>query len=160
MDRRLGNSNEPEIRRILDRLTETRPSVPAAFESKQKALMFAAALGHHRRRRTELPSRDAGSAIRFELFQRNIDDGFIHALAAAETKDLKVLDDKRVEEVATCFEEYANAGLHELHDLVESGRAETLDIILDLVMAAQRDVNEDNVPAGLAPEVLSLLQGL
>ena len=84
------------------------------FETKQKALMFAAALARWRgAERREVDRK--GTAIRYEVFQGALDDGYIDALAiSAFEGDLKILspdkDDTRIE----VFEEYAQTGLKEV----------------------------------------------
>ena len=83
------------------------------FETKQKALMFAAALGKWRGQQRE-PVERKGVGIRYDVFERTLDDGFLDALAIAETEDLKVLSPERGEERITIFEEYAQAGLREM----------------------------------------------
>lgn len=84
------------------------------FETKQKALMFAAALGRWRERNRESVDRK-GTAIRYDIFQRALDDGYVDALAIAATGgDLKVLAPERDDERVTIFEEYAQAGLEEM----------------------------------------------
>lgn len=84
------------------------------FETKQKAMMFAAALARWRDADRRTVDRK-GTAIRYDIFQRALDDGYVDALAiAAHDNDLKVLapgsDDDRI----TVFEQYAQAGLEEM----------------------------------------------
>ena len=86
------------------------------FETKQKALMFAAALGARRGERVRVSAR--GEGIRIDIFQRAVDDTFIDALAVAVTRDLHVLATDRGEERITIFEESASAGLKEIQRLV------------------------------------------
>lgn len=85
---------------------------PPAFETKQKALMFAAALGFHRGSRQQLSKR--GTAIRADVFAADADDGFLLALALAATGEVSILDPERAEDRQTIFEEYAAGGLREL----------------------------------------------
>ena len=111
------------------------------FETKQKALMFAAALAHWRDVQRRTVDRK-GIAIRYDIFQRALDDGYVDALAiAAHENDLKVLAPDRDEDRITVFEQYAQAGLEEMIDrfnrpgdpleamlaLVEEARAKPTD---------------------------------
>ncbi len=74
--------------------------------------MFAVALGHHLGERTPLTRK--GSAIRFDIFEKALDDGFVNTMAVAETGELEVLAPERAEGRAMIFEEYAHTGLREL----------------------------------------------
>lgn len=84
------------------------------FETKQKALVFAAALARWRgtdRARVERK----GTAIRYDIFERALDDGYIDALAiSASEGDLKILSPEKDDDRIAIFEEYAQAGLKEM----------------------------------------------
>lgn len=86
------------------------------FETKQKAMMFAAALARWREAERS-PLDRKGTAIRYDIFQRDYDDGYVDALAiSAFDGDLKVLAPERDEDRITVFEQYAQAGLEEMID--------------------------------------------
>ncbi len=123
------------------------------FETKQKALMFAAALGAFRGEREELVSR--GEGIRMDIFQRAGDDTFIDALAVAVTNDLKVLASDRVDERITIFEESAAVGLKEMQKLFHH----PTDFLEELLIATQnaRLPRKDDFP-GLDPDALAQLE--
>ncbi|MBE0567697.1 MAG: DNA phosphorothioation-associated protein 4 [Krumholzibacteria bacterium] len=104
----------------------------AVFRTKQKAMMFAAALGAARGRRTPLKAK--GTQIRFDIFQNAMDDGFVRAVGAAASCDLTVLGPDRQEELATIFEEYACTGLEEMSDIFRTGTGSRLEIVVDLIM--------------------------
>ena len=123
------------------------------FQTKQKALMFAAALGAHRNKREELTTR--GEGIRIDIFQRAVDDSVIDALAIAVTNDLHVLADDRVEERITIFEESAAAGLRELQKLFDRP-TDFLEELLGITQTA-RLPNQDEFP-GLDPDALAQLE--
>ena len=123
------------------------------FETKQKALMFAAALGAHRGDRGELAIR--GQGIRVEIFQRAVDDTFIDTLAVAVTKDLHVLDVDRTDERITIFEESALAGLKEIKKLVDHP-TDSLEELLGITQSARLPSRGD-LP-GLDPEALARLE--
>ena len=140
-----------EFEGLLDKLCDKPPLGLALFESKQKVLMFAAALGCHRQRREKVERR--GEAIRIEVFQRSADEGFVDALAVAATGDLHVLGDDRLTERITIFEEYAHGGLIELQRLADSGHP-----LEDLVRVVQEgQFAADTAIPGVDPGVLALL---
>ncbi len=118
MDRRIatptGKSDEAkDILGLIERLTApTDAAEPGIFESKQKLMMFAAALGAQSRTPVPLEQRDTNSAIRFEIFENNADAAVVAAISVAETKGLAVLrpDDVNEARLVKVFEEYVNAG--------------------------------------------------
>ena len=137
----------------LEKLLTTLVSELKLFETKQKALMFAAALGAHRGEREVLRLR--GEGIRIEIFQRAIDDTFIDALAVAVTKDLHVLAGNRTDERITIFEESALAGLKEIQKLVDYP-TDSLEELLGITQSARRPSRGD-LP-GLDPDALARLE--
>ena len=138
-----------EYTKLLDRLVEE----PPMFETKQKALMFAAALGVHRHERQPISTR--GEGIRADIFQGALDDTFIDALAVAVTGDLCVLaPDRRLERI-TIFEESASAGLREIQKLVDRP-GDDLEELLRLTQDARSPSKED-LP-GLDPDALARLE--
>lgn len=157
MERRIGISSAQAS--ILEDLVRNVPGESySLFDTKQKVLMFAAALGFHLARRNELGSRDAGSAIRFDIFEKNLDDGFVHCLAVAERGELSVLAEAQEEELAGIFEEYANAGLAEMASRL-LGRAEPLQALVDLMLSAKDSAPEEGLE-GLDPSLLNdLMRG-
>lgn len=160
MDRRIAPPGQPELRSALEKLTSPQPGRSfAIFETKQKALMFASALGRHLGLRLSLDHRDTASAIRFDIFQKALDDGFINALAVDANADLKVLDAQREDEVATVFEEYAYAGLLEIHRRCFESGADPLDVLLHLASEARNMELDDEVPTGVDPAVFRNLLG-
>jgi len=123
------------------------------FETKQKALMFAASLGRYREERKELVAR--GEGIRIDIFQRGVDDVFIDALAVSVTNDLGVLSPDRTEERIRIFEECAFAGLREMHR-VAAQPTDTLEEFIILTQAARAAAPED-LP-GIDSEALAALE--
>lgn len=86
------------------------------FATKQKAMMFAAALAKWRDLERR-PVERKGTAIRYDIFQRDLDDGYLDALAiSANDGDLRVLAQERDEDRISVFEEYAQSGLEEMID--------------------------------------------
>lgn len=158
MKGRVAPPGDGELRDLLERLTTTGPryDVPL-FETKQKVLMFAAALGRYRRRKRPLSTRDSGAAIRFDIFESCSDDDFVYALAIDDSSDLKVLDTDHEDGVVRTFEEYAYAGLQELMSLTSRSGADALDVVLDLVQQTRSD--HDVPPEGIDPDVFRDLIG-
>jgi dnd system-associated protein 4 len=157
MERRIGAPADKDLQLTLERLTTAQPGYDfPIFETKQKALMFAAGLGRHLERRVPLKQRDAGTAIRFDIFEKAIDDAFLSALAVSVAKDLDELRGEKEESRATIFEEYAHGGLLELHRRCFESGADTLDVLLDLVKEAQSATETTDLP-GMDPSVLRSL---
>ncbi len=143
-----------DLEPALDRFTTAESGFPALFETKQKALMFAAALGRRRDKCTELERK--GVAIRYDIFQRDLDDGFIDALAIAATGDLRVLAPERAEERILIFEEYAHTGLKEMTERCFERSGDPLEellVIADELRATPQGLN------GMDPNVLRKLMG-
>lgn len=102
-----------------------------------------------------LGTRDAGAAIRYDIFRNNLDDGFVDCLGVAVTGELGVLSIEREDELATIFEEFASAGLTELQ-LKVIGRPEPLQALIALMNDARSPVDEDELE-GLDVGVLAEL---
>lgn len=110
----------------------------ALFETKQKALMFAAALARWRDAERRTVERK-GTAIRYDIFQRALDDGYVDALAiSAHGNDLKVLAPERDEDRITVFEQYAQSGLEEMIDRFNRP-GDPLEAMLALVEEARAE---------------------
>jgi len=96
-----------DLEEVLDNLKEDK-----VFETKQKGMMFAAAVGYCLQRdkvdTTELDT--VGEAIKMDYF----DVGFIDALAVTTRNDLGAVSDERQPERVELFERYALLGLKEL----------------------------------------------
>lgn len=141
------------LKDLSDQLIENGP-----FESKQKALMFAASVGVQLGKREPLSS--SGVAIRWNIFERNGDDTFIYALAIAEVEDLVILSNEidESEDFITIFEEYANAGLKHLEDRVLNTPGSLVDELIQFILSIQRS-SEEAPPGleGLTQEDLDML---
>ena len=96
---------------VLDRLKED-----GVFETKQKGMMFAAAVGFglHLGRLATMELDQFGEGIRLEYFRSPDDDGFIDTLAVAVLNDLTVMSSDRQPERIEIFEKLAAIGLAEL----------------------------------------------
>jgi dnd system-associated protein 4 len=75
MERRIAPPGAPELEETLDMLVGEGTGTRSLFKSKQKALMFAAAVGWRIKTKTTLEKR--GEPIRLSVFQSALDDGFI-----------------------------------------------------------------------------------
>jgi dnd system-associated protein 4 len=154
MDRRIGTT-QAQSKILEDLLSQVGGEEYSLFETKQKALMFAAALGFHRQRRAPLGTRDS-NPVRFEIFEKNLDDGFVACLAVATTDELGVLAQSREDDLATVFEEFASAGLAELQQKV-LGRPEPLQALVALMNDARYPLDEEGLEgldAGVLAELL------
>ncbi|MEI7687454.1 MAG: DNA phosphorothioation-associated protein 4, partial [Planctomycetota bacterium] len=100
-----------ELEKVLDQLKDD-----GVFETKQKGMMFAAAIGYALHRdevdRTEIDQ--LGEGIRLEYFRKPDDEDFIDALAVTARGDLKVLADERQDERIDLFQRCAFHGLTEM----------------------------------------------
>jgi dnd system-associated protein 4 len=109
MERRIATS-QSQVKFLEDLVSPVPGEDYPLFETKQKALIFAAALGYHLQQRSSLVNRDASTAIRFDIFEKNLDDGFVACLGVATQKELGILGAQREDDLAGIFEEYASAG--------------------------------------------------
>jgi dnd system-associated protein 4 len=136
---------------VLDKLKDTE-----IFATKQKGMMFAAALGFRVRGKTS-PIGDEfspGEGIRLEYFERPRDDGFIDALAVAATGSLEILAEGRQDERLDLFERYAAVGLAEMKKRLIDVAATPFDATLALLddLTAKRDS-----PANVLPGLTDLI---
>ncbi len=100
-----------DLEEVLDKLKEDK-----VFDTKQKGIMFAAAVGYclHRDKVDGVEIDQLGEGIRLEYFEPPDDVGFIDALAVATKKELSVVADERQEERIDLFQRYALLGLQEM----------------------------------------------
>ena len=137
-----------ELEWVLDRLKED-----GFFETKQKAIMFAASLGYSLRRadgKSGLALQNHGEGIRMEYFERQLDDRFIELMALASLRELEVLGQERRAEVVQSFEEYAHAGLVEIKDRCYADNKDPMIGMLALIDRARRPAS--GALPGLDPE--------
>jgi dnd system-associated protein 4 len=139
---------------FLVRLCEPAPLGLGIFDTRQKALMFAAALGYYRKKREPLKQR--GEGIRVDVFQRDADDTFIEALGVAVRDDLNILRNDRTDERLQIFEEHAYAGLLEMQRLMEVDDTAPLDKLVALTQEAQ-SATASEIP-GVDASVLALMR--
>ena len=156
MDRRIATT-QAQVKLLEDLVSPVPGEDYALFDTKQKALMFAAALGFHLRRSPSLTARDASAAIRFDIFEKAMDDGFVAALAVSSRGELGILAEAREDELAQLFEEYASAGLSELQSRV-LGQVDPLQALI-AVMGEARFPQDEPGLEGLDQSVLADLLG-
>ena len=156
MERRIATS-QSQVGFLEDLVTDVPGEEFPLFETKQKALMFAAALGYHLQRRNTLSARDASTAIRFDIFEKNLDDGFVACLAIATLNELSVLGANREDELAVVFEEYASAGLDEIQSKVW-GKPEPLQSLISLMGDARFPLDNEGLE-GLDAGILAGILG-
>jgi len=133
------------------------------FETKQAAMMFAAAVGFRFAGRKPLDS--GGEGIRWNIFEKNRDDAFINALALADRKELSVLapEVQQTDDAPTIFEEYAASGFDYLDQYLKDTPGDLLENLLALVQKYRS--SQRGTPAGLeglgtgALELLGDLEG-
>lgn len=153
MERRIAPPGTPELNALLDKLTSPGPGSrrpEGIFRSKQKVLMFAAALGGRMKLRKPLEKR--GEPIRYSIFEGAVDDTFVNAIAIAEAGDLRILSEEQADKRIQLFEEFAHAGLVELEKRL-AAPGDDLQHILQLVMEVRA---EREAPAGVIPGLATL----
>lgn len=128
---------------VLDRLKED-----DVFETKQKGLMFAAAVGFalHREEVDQVEIDQYGEGIRMEYFRSKKspqDEDFIDVLSVCKHEDLNALDPERQEDRVALFERYAVLGLIEMQRACYDDRPDDpLLGILELVDQMQQSTSE------------------
>jgi dnd system-associated protein 4 len=121
-----------ECERMIDKLVDA-----GVFETKQAAMMFAAALG--KRFTGRKPLGTPGEGIRWHIFEKGGDEAFVNSLALAEMEDISVLDPDAGagDEVQTIFEEYAAGGFQYLKTHVVEATGDYLENALAIIQQYQ-----------------------
>ncbi len=145
-----------EYEKLIDKLVDG-----GLFETKQAAMMFAAALG--KRFTGRKPLGPPGEGIRWHIFEKAGDEAFVNSLALAEKEDINVLDPEvgEGEAVQTIFEEYAAGGFEYLKQYVMDAPGDLLENALAIVQQFQM-ANQPSPPGleGLDSSTLELLGDL
>ncbi len=141
-----------EYEYVLDNLKDKE----GLFSTKQKGMMFAAALGRRLDDSAVLPPgiTRPGEGIRLEYFRSVDDAGFISALAVAASGSLEILAEDRIEEHIDIFERYAALGLRELERRLQQDSRDALEVIIDIL----EEFGEPELAAG--SDRLDRLKGL
>jgi dnd system-associated protein 4 len=121
------------------------------FATRQKAMMFAAALGYRLASSDPVePLTGFGEGIPLKVFENAVDDRFIDALAVTIENDLQVLDDKAGDHRLDIFEHFARIGLDRIALACYQPGKDPLQGILDLIDQYQdMETPPDQLP-GLA----------
>lgn len=139
---------------VLDKLT-----APGLFETKQAALMFAAAVGKLSAKPDTIDR--YGEGIRWQIFERNQDAGYVYALALAEFGSVQVLarSDADSDDPIAIFEGYVAAGLRIIAERVFGRPGDPLDMLLGMI-AESRQQEREPAPGleGLSPSTLDILR--
>jgi dnd system-associated protein 4 len=126
---------------VLDQL-----KADGVFDTKQKGMMFAAAVGYilHRGEANSVQIEHFGEGIRLDYFRSPDDEGFIDALSVAAAGELAVMDPERQSERIELFEKYALLGLKDLKKACYDERPEfPLNGVLALMDRMSRAGTED-----------------
>jgi len=97
---------------IYRRLTEGNDPVSVPFRTMKDVFMWAACLGYRHGERRPLTGKRV-TIFRWAQFTPQVDIPLLKALAIADGSDANVLLSQ--DEILSIAEEYANAGIHELH---------------------------------------------
>ncbi|QDT16785.1 hypothetical protein CA12_28920 [Alienimonas californiensis] len=131
---------------LMERLR--RDDREGVFDTNQKTLMFAAAVGWATARdevdlTEQVPSK-TGDSIRLDIFRTADDLPFLDALAVDREDDLKVMSDERQPDRITLFEQYAAAGLAKMrHYCIEDNPDSLLDGLIRLMTDLDREAGGD-----------------
>lgn len=108
----------------------------AGFATYRDILLFAAAVGFCQKRR--VPFTDAaGDRIRYEVLTGpSYSDTLVNMIAVNVVDDAEILDDAKVEERVTIFEEYANGGLEYIQEQCNVRHQPAALVIIELVSQA------------------------
>lgn len=141
------------VRRPKDKspLLEALTAPDGVFPTYRECLVFAAALGFHRRSRK--PFEVSDEQIAWSTFESY--EGLFNLLAVSETGDADVVDRSRFGEQLTIFEEYANGGLEIISNALADGKTQS-DTLAKLVTDA---VLQPAPPEGSVESIMAALIG-
>ena len=131
-----------DLEKVLERLKDD----DRIFETKQKGMMFAAALGYSlfKEKVDSSEIESYGEGIKMMYFQKPQDEGFIDALSVAKSNDLKSLDPEMQEERVELFEKCAFLGLKEMQKHCYDDRpADPILGILTLIDRMRKSQSDD-----------------
>lgn len=117
---------------LLKELTEDKEP----FASMAAALVFAAALGFAKSRRTEFAK--TSEEIPWEVFVNAGAEPFMDMLAAVASEDKDILAIDREEDRVRIFEEFAAGGLEIIAERLNADHRAPLDTLLDLALESER----------------------
>ncbi len=120
------------VHEIYKQLTEGNDPISTPFRTMKDVFMWAAILGFRRGNRRTLVGKRI-TIFRWAQFTSKIDLPMLKALAITDSKDLNVLLNQ--DEILTCAEEYANAGIHELRASLLDNHGYPLWNLIEIVPA-------------------------
>lgn len=133
---------------VLDRIVDNNP-----FDTRYRALTFAAALGFARGRRTPLGPVDASVSIRWELFREVGADVLAGMIAVTETDETEILAPDRVQDRIDIFEEFASGGLEILREELDARAPKgPREVILDLILETEEGPSTGDIDLGVLAE--------
>lgn len=120
----------------------------AGFPTMKDILLFAAGVGVTQNRR--VPFEKSGEPIRYDtLTSEAWSEPFISMIAAvAATDDPEILDDARLGERISVFEEYANGGLEYIQEQVNV-RKQSYEIVIQSVALEALSDTQSAKPASI-----------
>lgn len=108
---------------IYKQLTEGSDPVGVPFRTMKDVFMWAACLGYRRGERRPLTGKRV-TIFRWAQFLPQLDVPLLKVLSIVESEDVSVLLSQ--EEILVAAEEYANAGIHDLKQVVLDGNRQPL----------------------------------
>lgn len=142
-----------------DLLNQLRDS--GLFETRQKAMMFAASLGYILRGTEPVsPLEGFGEGIPLSVFQRALDEPFVDAMAVTKAGTLDVLRKEEADHRFEAFEHFAAIGLNEIQKACYGKGLDPLDGLLELIDDhVDSATNVDKLPglAGTLKELSRLI---
>jgi dnd system-associated protein 4 len=137
-------------------LTQLRVENEGPFESFKDTMIFAAALGYRKRRRSSFEK--TSEPIAFEIFNGPGDEALIHMIALSESDgDISILGPERINDCIQIFEEYANGGLQIMHNLFQDTTRSPLEHIMQLI---DEEAEEPTSERGADEEITKLADEL
>lgn len=133
-----------DLESVLDSLKDD-----GFFETKEKALMFSAAVGYAIERgkgKLGQPLESHGEGIRLEYFENPRDARFIDLMAVAVKNDLQVLSDNSQPGRIEQFERFAHSGLIEIERLCYTGSMDPMLGLLGIIDALAYEDEVDILP--------------
>ena len=133
-----------DLEHVLDSLKDG-----GFFGTKEKALMFAAAVGYAIERKKDKlgePLEAYGEGIRLEYFENPRDARFIDLVAVAVKNDLHVLADNSQPGRIEQFERFAHSGLIEIRRLCYTGSQDPMLGLLGIIDLLAYEDETDTLP--------------
>lgn len=131
---------------LMDSMLAAAPG--GAFKTYRDAMVFAAALGLQRGRKS--PFEASSGPIEFAtMINRYGAEDLIDVIAFADTGDVDVLGQDRLPERLRIFEAYANGGLEVLQEAMAAGALTPSEAVLSTVkreLASRNEVQSDVAP--------------